>query len=181
MDPLQDAMRDFRANLTSSQDAELITYGHDLDATTILVFTAEIDKVNASRRSRCVSSRLFGILQSVLGFSGVVDTFVSSNPDIAALVWGSLKLTIRVSTILLVFPCIIDILKAVNNIVSFFDKLSEVFLRLGGCCPKYSEYQSLFADSIRIQTALCKFYASIVNFCTQAIKTLANPDILGIS
>ena len=96
-DLLQVAVSEFRANLTPPQTAELLEHSrNNLDATTILAFTAEIDKVNANRRSRCVSSRLFGILQSVQEFSSIADTFVSSHPEIAALVLGSLKITILV-------------------------------------------------------------------------------------
>jgi hypothetical protein len=39
---------------------------------------------------------LHSVLQSVREFSAVIDTFVSSHPEIAALVWGGLKLTIQV-------------------------------------------------------------------------------------
>lgn len=35
-------------------------------------------------------------LQSVQQFCGVVDTFVSSRPDVAALVWGGVKLSLQV-------------------------------------------------------------------------------------
>ena len=90
-------MREFRASLTPTQDTVLLAHSStDLDATTILGFTAEINKINANRRSRCVSSRLFDILQSVKEFSDIADTFVSAHPDIAALVRGSLKFTILV-------------------------------------------------------------------------------------
>jgi hypothetical protein len=96
-DPLQTAVHQFRASLSPTQTADLITHSNNSsDATSILSFTAEIDKVNASRRSRCVSSRLFGILQSVQEFSGIADTFVSAHPEVAALVLGTLKLTILV-------------------------------------------------------------------------------------
>jgi hypothetical protein len=90
-------VRNFRASLTPAQNAELLVNSRNtLHATTILAFTAEIDKVNANRRSRCVSSRLFGILQSVQEFSSIADTFVSAHPEILALVWGCLKFTILV-------------------------------------------------------------------------------------
>jgi hypothetical protein len=96
-DLLETAVRKFRASLTPVQNTELLAHSQNkLNATTILAFTAEIDKINANRQSRCVSSRLFGILQSVQEFSSIADTFVSSNPEIAALVWGSLKFTILV-------------------------------------------------------------------------------------
>jgi len=154
------AVREFQDILTPTQNAQLLAHTTKPDTIAILTFTAEVDRVNAHRRSRCVSSRLFGILQSVQDFSTIVETFVSSHPDIAALVWGTLKFTIL----------------AVNNITSFFDKLSECFLRLSNYCPRYSEYQLLFGDSTRLQKALCAFYATIVNFCTKAIQIIETPE-----
>lgn len=169
-------MREFQANLTPTQTAELLEQSRsNLDATAILAFTAHIDKVNASRRSRCVSSRLFGILQSVQEFSGIADTFVSAHPEIAALVLGSLKVTILVLPAIIIYSDVTNASKALNNIVSFFDKLSEVFLRLGSCCPRFTQYQFLFTDSVRLQNALCAFYATIVNFCTKAVQALNKP------
>ena len=70
-----------------------------------------------------------------------------------------------------------NLLKAVNNITSFFDKLSECFLRLRNSCPRYSEYQLLFGDSARLQKALCAFYATIIKFCTKAIQIVEAPGM----
>ncbi len=133
--------------------------------------------MNATRRSRCVSSRLFGILQSVQDFSTIADTFVSSHPEIAALVWGTVKFTILVCVPFSRILNSADPIKAINNITSFFDKLSECFLRLSNCCPRYAEYQLLFGDSIRLQNALCTFYTTIVNFCIKAFQTIQAPGM----
>lgn len=67
------------------------------DAPAIIAFTTQLDNENAKRRSRCVATRLLTFLQSIQQFTTVVDTFVSSNPAIAALVWGSVKFAILVS------------------------------------------------------------------------------------
>ncbi|KAH8592594.1 hypothetical protein B0O99DRAFT_743497 [Bisporella sp. PMI_857] len=74
---------------------------------------------------------------------------------------------------ILTFTAEVD--RAANNVTSFFDKLSECFLRLRNYCPRYSEYQLLFGDSARLQKALCSFYAAIVNFCTKAIQAIKTP------
>ncbi|EHL03534.1 hypothetical protein M7I_0174 [Glarea lozoyensis 74030] len=58
--------------------------------------------------------------------------------------------------------------QAINNVVSFFDKLSETFLRLGSCCPRFK--------STKLQNLLCSFYASIVKFCTKAMNAIGNPE-----
>jgi hypothetical protein len=97
LNPLTLAIREFQGSLSKEENAALLAHSSTgLDAMGILSFTAEIDRVNANRRSRCVSSRLFGVLESVQEFSGIADTMVSSNPDIAALVWGSLKFALLV-------------------------------------------------------------------------------------
>lgn len=62
----------------------------------VLTFTAEIDQRIAKRRVRGVASRLYGVLESVRQFTSTIDTYVQSYPQIAALIWGSLQITLRV-------------------------------------------------------------------------------------
>lgn len=62
----------------------------------VLTFTAEIDQQNAQRRVRGVASRLYGVLESVRQFTSIIDTYVQAYPQVAALVWGSLKITLLV-------------------------------------------------------------------------------------
>lgn len=87
---------DFQNVLNPDQKRRLLALRTAPDAGAVFVLTAEIDNENARRRSRCVASRLFGFLESVQQFATVVDTFVSSKPGIAALVWGSVKLALLV-------------------------------------------------------------------------------------
>ena len=82
------------------QKAKLLAIDTAPDAIAVLQFTADIDSSNARRESRCVASRLQNTLQSVQQFTTIVDTFVSSNPTVAALVWGSFKVTISVSDLI---------------------------------------------------------------------------------
>lgn len=52
---------------------------------------------NAKLGHRCVATRLLSFSQSIRQFPIVVDTFVSSNPAVPALVWGSVKLALLAS------------------------------------------------------------------------------------
>jgi hypothetical protein len=94
---LQDAINEFQAALTSEQKTRLQVIKAVPDFNAVLTFTAKLDEENAQRQKRCVTSRLITLLRSVQQFSAVVDTFVASNPAIAALVWGSVKLTVLAS------------------------------------------------------------------------------------
>lgn len=90
------AIDGFQAILPPEQKAQFLAQSGKPDATSVITFMTTIDNENATRRQRGVSSRLFGVLESVRGFSEIVDTFVSSHPNIAALVWGSVKFVIHV-------------------------------------------------------------------------------------
>ena len=95
---LNEAILDFQQILTTEQRQELhrIQEVPNLDA--VLVFTAklDLDTRNKNRRGRSIASNLSSVLQSVSEFSAIVDTFVSSHPEIAGLVWGSVRLTMLV-------------------------------------------------------------------------------------
>jgi citrate lyase beta subunit len=93
---LEDAIDGFHGVLTKDDRGRLLRLGRVRDAETVIIFTAQLDQENRLRKGRGVSGRLLSVLQSVQGFTTVVDTYVSSNPRIAALVWGSIKLALLV-------------------------------------------------------------------------------------
>jgi hypothetical protein len=86
----------FESKLTPEQTAQLRNISSVPDANAVIVFTTQLDEENAKRKSRCVASRLSTFLQSIQQFASVVETFVSSNPKIAALIWGSVKFALLV-------------------------------------------------------------------------------------
>ena len=93
---LEGAVADFQSILTDDQRRKLHSIGAIRDADTVMIFTAQLDRDNQLKKGRGIANRLYSVLQSVQTFSTVVDAFVSSHPEIAALVWGSIKLTMLV-------------------------------------------------------------------------------------
>lgn len=67
------------------------------DADAILIFTAQLDSVNKNRKGLSFATRLHKFLSSIRDFCGIIDTYVSAHPEIVALVWASVKLTMMVS------------------------------------------------------------------------------------
>ncbi|KAF1733188.1 hypothetical protein CRV24_007087 [Beauveria bassiana] len=90
---LQVAIQEFQSILTDGQRHKLRTIGTIRDAQSVMIFTAQLEHENRLAGRPGVSNRLSTVLESVQAFAGVVGTFVSSHPEIAALVWGSVKLT----------------------------------------------------------------------------------------
>jgi hypothetical protein len=93
---LENALNDFQSVLTTDDIRELHKVKIIPDADAVLVFTAQLDAQNRTRKGSSIASRLYSVLQSVRDFCTIVNTIVSSHPEIAALVWGSVKLTMLV-------------------------------------------------------------------------------------
>ncbi|KAH7010053.1 hypothetical protein EDB80DRAFT_714408 [Ilyonectria destructans] len=156
---LQDAINDFQGILTVDQRRELQGVKTVPDADAVLVFTAQLDAKTSNRRGPSLASRVYSVLQSVRDFSAIVDTYVSSHPEIAALVWGSVRLTMLV----------------VSNFVSYYDAVSDLFMNLGRLCPRFAEYQILYPNSTRLQKSLSDFHASIVCCCKHVVEAARRP------
>ena len=147
------ALSDFEAILTDEQKARFATSAAP-DANAAVKLAIEIDHDNTSREGRCLGTRLVRFLESVQQFSGIVGTFVSSSPQIAALVWGGVRLSLLV----------------VSNFAFYFDKLSNVFMQIGRTCPRLAEFGALYVSSSRLQQVLCEYYAVVVKLCKSAIE-----------
>lgn len=93
---LQDAVSEFRKTLNDDQRSDLDKLKGVPDADAALVFTAQLDWSTTQRDSPSKGTQLISVLQYVRDSSVIIDTFVSSHPEIAALVWGSVKLTMQV-------------------------------------------------------------------------------------
>ncbi|MCJ1377484.1 hypothetical protein MMC17_000579 [Xylographa soralifera] len=154
------ALDDFRSILTEEQRTRFVTTPTP-DANAAVRLATEIDRENVNRTGRCLGVRLLTFLESVNKFSNIVDTFVSTNPQIAGLVWGSIKLTLLVA----------------NNFISYFDKLSDMFMQLGRTCPRLAEFGSIYLTSTRLQRALCEYYAVVVSLCKSAVEFSRKPVI----
>ena len=89
------ALHDYETILLNEDRRQL--YSHGLpDAEAAIKLTTLIDNNCNSRRRHCMGPRLITFLESIQQFSRVTDTFISSHPEIAALVWGGVKLTLLV-------------------------------------------------------------------------------------
>ena len=95
---LAKALQDYETILSDEEREQLRSQGVP-GATAAINLTTLIDRKCNSRRRQCMGPRLIIFLESIQQFSKVADTFVSSHPEVAALVWGSVKLTLLVNLI----------------------------------------------------------------------------------
>ncbi|CAI7648915.1 unnamed protein product [Penicillium viridicatum] len=151
---LNTALANFQSTLTEEQKREFQKSTTTPDLASVIEFVAEIDARNSSTTRRCVAPRLCTFLEATQQFTGVVDTFISSNPIIAALVWGGIKTAILTA----------------SNVASYFDKVTSMIMRVGKFSPTYQKFGPLYPDCIGLQRALCDFYAIIINLCVKIIE-----------
>ncbi|KAI4231759.1 MAG: hypothetical protein LQ349_005400, partial [Xanthoria aureola] len=144
---LDQALVDYEKVLSDDERVQLRAEGAP-DTMAAVAFTALIDKECSKGRRQCMGPRLITFLESVQQFSGVIDTFVSSHPEFAALI--------------------------ANNFSSYFDQLSTLLMNLGRQCPRISTLGSLY-PSVGLQRALCDYYAAIVRLCKHIVQFLRKP------
>ncbi|KAF5004276.1 hypothetical protein FDECE_9232 [Fusarium decemcellulare] len=157
---LESNIASFQAILTDDDRKKLQslkTTAHD--AQSIIMFTAELDQVDFKRRGKSVASRLASFLQTIEQFSPVVDTYVQSNPGIAALIWGSVKLTFKI----------------LANVTSYFESFVEQLHGFGSFCSRFAEYRVIFADSLRLKNSICEFHSAVINCCKRIVLEVPRP------
>lgn len=101
---LAQALSEFEAVLSDNEKMKLRTYHGQSPPTSndVTRFTAEIDRdATRNRRSRqCFGTRLTNVLHAIQQFSSVVDPIVgTSQSQIAAAIWGTVKISLQVNTI----------------------------------------------------------------------------------
>jgi hypothetical protein len=89
------AVRQFKEALTEEERQDFEKLSTE-DAETALEFLSRLSEASCRRKGRQVGFRVNRILQFVRSFVLVVDTFVSADPTVAALVWGSVEVTMLV-------------------------------------------------------------------------------------
>ncbi|KAM0187004.1 hypothetical protein ACHAPA_002872 [Fusarium lateritium] len=129
------------------------------DAQSIITFTAELDRLDGKRRGRSVASRLASFLQTVQQFTPIIDIYIQSNPDIAALIWGSIKLTFMF----------------LANFASYFQSFVELLNGFGTLCTRFANYQVVFKDSSRLKTSICQFHTAVITCCQKVIIAIRQP------
>lgn len=156
---LNQALKEFDSSLSEDERRRYHSHCSRPDAQTVLNFVSEIDANNRGRGGRCAATRLVTFLNATQRFVVIIDTFVSSNPKIAALIWGGVKTTILVA----------------SNVASYFDKITSLIMDIGRSCPAYKSFGELFPDSLDLQTALCEYFATIIKLCMKIIQQLHTP------
>ena len=166
------ALRDFEGALSVEQQREFRSSGggspRDGDA---IRLTTLIDKQCSDKRRQCMGARFMLFLDSTQQFYNAVDTFVSSHPETAALVWGGIKVTILVHSSLVIHRINWLIVQAANNVSSYFEKISLLFMTIGRQCHRMRALGSLYPTD-GLQRAKTEYSTAVLRLCRHVITFL---------
>ena len=102
-------------------------------------------------------------MSQVQAFASIGDVMIGASQNlIAAGVWTALRTSLHV---------------AVGHL-TYFDKLSNLFMRLGTSWKLHKDYARLFPRCSSLQVYLCEYLISIVKLCTKIVK-LGKKSFLG--
>ncbi|CZR42635.1 uncharacterized protein FPRO_09938 [Fusarium proliferatum ET1] len=157
---LERTIAGFQAILTDEDRKKLQQLkGTSHDSQSIITFTAELDLLDKNRRGKSVASRLASFLQTIEQFTPIVDTYIQSNPDVTALIWGSIKLTFMF----------------LANFASYFQSFVELLHGFGSLCTRFAEYQVIFKESSRLKSSVCQFHTAVITCCQQIVLAVRRP------
>ncbi|KAF3181215.1 hypothetical protein TWF225_006762 [Orbilia oligospora] len=158
LDRLEKSIENFKLSLKPEDHHTLKNYP-DPSAEDVANFVKDLDaklQQKQKRRKTLQSSPFTTFIRSMQQFSSIVDTCVQSNPEIAALVWGGMKF------VLLTF----------SNYLKYLEEIVDMCDQMGRLCPQFERFSKLFPKHKELQSAICEFYAIIVDFFREALLFL---------
>ncbi|KAL6410192.1 Disease resistance protein [Ilyonectria robusta] len=88
-------------------------------------------------------------LSSIRQFFSVIDSMVQANPEIAALVWGSIKFLFELS----------------DRIQNATEQVADGLVDISNQMPRFEAYRNMFDKADRLTRALVDLYEAIAQFC----------------
>lgn len=115
-----------------------------------------VKRAQAGVRSK-VQANIARFSDNIKPFLAVVDTLVSSNPEVAALVWGAAKLVLLVA----------------SNYANFFNKLSDMLSNISLALSQYREILTLVQEqNMALTDTLDCLVTTAYNGCLQFFQSI---------
>ncbi|KAF2185894.1 hypothetical protein K469DRAFT_687714 [Zopfia rhizophila CBS 207.26] len=146
---------------------------------------AKTHPVHHSRLTKCCK-KIHGLAEKLSQYFEIINIFIQSNPEFAALAWGSLRLIFLVRNSLDSFELQLTDITTANklgsNHILFLERICEMFENMGMLLPAYEEYATKMQARAqqqqkdtpdRLLKALAYIYTDLLQFCFDACKLLS--------
>ncbi|KAF2401895.1 hypothetical protein EJ06DRAFT_366716 [Trichodelitschia bisporula] len=113
-------------------------------------FQKRVDENHVLRAQR----KLKPLIDCLEGYGQAMDTLSQTSTLILCPIWGSIRV----------------VLHAAQQYEKYYDKIVDMYARIGDNLPRFLVYEHLFRSHNRVLTALTEAYLDIIRFSTEAIK-----------
>ncbi|KAK1749810.1 hypothetical protein QBC47DRAFT_465375 [Echria macrotheca] len=167
---LAQALSEFCARLSEPRSREFKT----LRATSppspddVVRLTEEVNRDGSRTHKawRPYATKMALFLEKVQWLSRIGDVLLGSSQNwIASSVWTAVKVTLGI---------------AVGSL-RFFQRISDLFLKIGKASTVTKDLVELFPDSKELQDLMCEYLITLVNFCAKVVKELEKPTVLQLT
>ncbi|PYH38327.1 uncharacterized protein BO87DRAFT_351111 [Aspergillus neoniger CBS 115656] len=117
-------------------------------------FLLQLEEAQSKTHGLRDLQRIKPFLDGLEQFAGVIEQFVSIKPEIGAVIWGPIKL----------------LLKVADNTLASYDAIVNTMGLIGERLPFFQQYTDLFKESDRVRDVLVLFYRDILDFYAIALK-----------
>jgi hypothetical protein len=116
--------------------------------------SAAFKKHEAASKTRSAQRKLKPLIDQVEGYAKALDTFAQTSSLVVCPIWGSIRVVLQVA----------------QEYGKYYDKIVEMYARIGDNMPRFRIYEQLFANHERVLAALATAYLDIIKFSTEAMK-----------
>ena len=115
--------------------------------------------------------KLQPFVAAIQQYGEAIDLYSSTYSLALGPIWGSIRVLLHVSSSKApksLYDANIIIRQIAHEFGKYFDKLVEMFVRIGDVLPRFRTYERLFSNHERLINALSIAYLDIITFCTSA-------------
>ena len=123
--------------------------------------------------TRSVMGKLQPFVAAIRQYGDAVNVYSNTYPLVLGPIWGSIKVLLHVCTPgssvrFIRYDTDLYSEKIAYEFGKYFDKLVEMFARIGDVLPRFRTYERLFSNHETLIQALSMAYLDIITFCTNA-------------
>ncbi|KAI4235659.1 MAG: hypothetical protein LQ349_003012 [Xanthoria aureola] len=115
------------------------------------------EKVHASSSSGIkIADKLAPLIAAIEQYSKALDVYANAYPLVLSPLWGSIRIVLHLA----------------SEFTKYFERIVDMFARIGDLLPRFRVYENLFPSHERLVQALSVVYVDVLTFCTEAKAVL---------
>ncbi|KAI4105620.1 MAG: hypothetical protein LQ345_007220, partial [Seirophora villosa] len=106
----------------------------------------------SSSRGVKIADKLRPLIAAIEQYGKALDIYANAYPLVLSPLWGSIRIVLHLA----------------HEFGKYFERIADMFARIGDLLPRFRVYENLFPSHERLVQALSITYVDILAFCTEA-------------